>query len=153
MPLPEISLNVHFYPGDFDIFAKSKYLPGGNKPSAAIITAVSVDTINVVVFPDGRTPVNRQNVKYYTEEGDPRYKFVGDPEMETFWAEETADFSDPVESVSLFFTGDLLTGTIVFTDQALTTPYIAQPYLMNRVTGLIYEVDQTTGELTEVVES
>lgn len=152
MPQPAISLNVLFYPGNFDAFAKSKLFPGANKPSAAIITAVAEDSVNVVVFPDGREPVSRQNVKYYIEEGDPKYKFVEDPELEKFWAEEVNDFSDPTDSVSLFFTGELVTGTIVFTDQLLTTPYIVKAYLMDQNTNTVYEVNQVTGELTEIVE-
>lgn len=153
MSVPTISLNVQFYPGNFDAFAKSKTFPGTNKPSAAIITAVEPDSVSVTVFPDGRQPVTRQNVKYYTEDGEPRFKYIEDPELERFWQGDAAVFPDPIDGINLFFTGELATGTIVFNDQALTSPYVARAFLMDQNTATVYEVNQVTGELTEYIEA
>lgn len=152
MGAPSISLNIHFYAGEYDAFAKSRTEPWTSKPSAAIITAIRTDSVNVIVFPDGRAPTSRQNVKYYTEEGEQKYKFVEDPDFESFYqADDLGSFADPIDSINLFFEGELASGTFVYTNTALTTPYIAKPYLMARSTGTMYEVNQVSGELTEVL--
>lgn len=67
------------------------------------------------------------------------------------FAESTtlADACEQNSYITLFYVGNLENGAVLYTDLFVTTHYTAKPFLRTH-SGIIYQVNQATGQITQV---